>query len=37
MVKAYSEDLRIKVINYINEGNSKVGACKIFKIGRDTI
>ena len=37
MVKAYSQDLRIKVINYINEGNSKVEACKIFKIGRDII
>ena len=37
MVKAYSQDLRIKVINYINEGNSKFEACKIFKIGRYNI
>lgn len=37
MVKAYSEDLRIKVINYINQGFSQISACEIFQIGRNTI
>ena len=37
MVKAYSLDLREKVISFIRRGKSKREASKIFSIGEDTI
>ncbi|WP_417904510.1 helix-turn-helix domain-containing protein [Candidatus Tisiphia endosymbiont of Micropterix aruncella] len=33
----YSQDLREKVINYIEKGNSQISAAKIFDIHKNTI
>lgn len=33
----YSEDLRTKVLDFIDQGNTKILASKLFGIGRDTI
>lgn len=35
--KAYSSDLRIRVIKYIEEGNSQKSTCLTFKIGSTTV
>lgn len=37
MAKAYSEDLRTKVITHIMSGSSKREATRIFNIGEDTV
>ncbi len=37
MVKAYSLDLREKVISFISGGKCKREASKVFSIGEDTI
>ena len=37
MTKAYSLDLREKVISFVRQGHSKREASKIFNIGEDTI
>ena len=37
MATGYSEDLRKKVLEFIDSGHTKVAACKLFGIGRDTI
>jgi transposase len=37
MARAYSEDLRKKVISYIMSGGSKREASRVFKIGEDTV
>ena len=37
MAKAYSEDLRQRVISHIMSGSSKREAARIFNIGEDTI
>lgn len=37
MAKAYSEDLREKVISHVMSGCSKRGAAKIFNIGEATV
>lgn len=37
MSNFYSEDLRERVIAFIDEGGSKANACRIFKIGHNTI
>lgn len=35
--KAYSEDLRTRVINYIKSGNSQRGASKLFSISKSAV
>jgi len=37
MSNSYSIDLRERVIAYVAEGGRKVDACRIFKIGHDTL
>lgn len=37
MGRAYSEDLRVCVMNYVSRGGRKVDACAIFQIGEDTL
>lgn len=37
MAKAYSLDLRQKVISFVGQGGSKRTAAKLFNIGEDTI
>lgn len=37
MTKAYSLDLREKVISFVKQGHSKREASKVFNIGEDTI
>ncbi|MEB3701485.1 IS630 family transposase domain protein [Candidatus Bealeia paramacronuclearis] len=37
MAKAYSEDLRKKVISYITSGGRKREAAKVFNVGEATI
>ena len=37
MARAYSLDLRQKVISFISQGGSKREAAKVFNIGEDTI
>ena len=37
MARAYSEDLREKVISYIMSGGNKREAARVFKIGEDTV
>jgi putative transposase len=37
MAKAYSLDLRQKVISFIVQGGSKRAAAKVFNVGEDTI
>ena len=37
MAKAYSLDLRKKVISFVAQGGSKRAAAKLFNIGEDTI
>ncbi len=37
MTYGYSEDFRLKVLDYISSGHSKASASRIFKISRQTI
>ena len=37
MAKAYSLDLRKKVVEFISQGNKKRKAAKVFNIGKNTI
>lgn len=37
MVNPYSLDLREKVMKFIEDGHSKVEACKVFNIGKSTL
>ena len=37
MSNFYSLDLRERVISFIDEGGSKADACRIFKIGHNTV
>lgn len=37
MAAAYSVDLRIKVLNFIDQGGKKTEACKLFGVGKDTV
>ena len=37
MSKAYSIDLRERVVEYVENGGTKVEAARIFKVSRDTV
>lgn len=37
MANSYSLDLRKKVMQFIQDGHSKVEACKVFNIGKSTL
>jgi transposase len=37
MTWGYSLDLRKKIVNFVNAGNTKAEACKVFKIGKTTL
>lgn len=37
MSKAYSIDLRERVVDYVEQGGRKAEASRIFKVGRDTV
>ena len=37
MEMAYSEDLRERVIAYVQEGHTQKSACKVFKVGRTAL
>jgi putative transposase len=37
MAAAYSVDLRTKVLDFIDRGGKKIEACRLYRIGKDTV